>query len=542
MKKLYTLLTAVIVAASAFAQTPEKMSYQAVVRDAGNALVPSQAVGMQLSILQGSVSGTAVYVETQNPTTNINGLVSIEIGSGAVVSGTFNAIDWSAGPYFIKTETDPTGGTAYTIAGTNQLLSVPYALYAETAENATNDLVDDADADPTNEINTGVVLNGTDLEITDGSGTIVTDLSSLQDGVNDADSDPTNELQDWTSLPGIPAGLADGIDDIVDADADPANEMNTGVVLNGTNLEITDGGGTIVTNLSSLQDGVTDADADPINELQSLTLTGTILSINGGNSVDLAPLLVGGGGGSAPTANTILVGDDYFDPEYLQVNVGDTITWQWVDGIHTTTSNNTTGNDVWDIILSASNPTYTEVIDDVDNHYYYDQLSSATGLITTVNTDVVPSGTLISYAGNNIPVGWKVCDGSEISRTTYQYLFLSIGTSWGEGDGATTFNLPDLRGQFLRGVNNGAGVDPDAATRTALNIGGNVGDTVGTYQQDEVKAHDHGYQHLAIGGSTRTLESTPFGNNSSWQNFVSDLSGGLESRPKNASVYFIIKL
>jgi hypothetical protein len=90
---------------------------------------------MQLSILQGSVAGTAVYVETQTPTTNINGLVSLEIGSGTVVSGTFNTIDWSAGPYFIKTETDPTGGTTYTITGTSQLMSVPYALYAKTSGN-----------------------------------------------------------------------------------------------------------------------------------------------------------------------------------------------------------------------------------------------------------------------------------------------------------------------------------------------------------------------------------------------------------------------
>jgi hypothetical protein len=84
--------------------------------------------------LQGGSSGTAVYIETQTPTTNINGLVSIEIGSGTVVSGTFNTIDWSAGPYFIKTETDPTGGTTYTTTGTSQLMSVPYALHANTAD------------------------------------------------------------------------------------------------------------------------------------------------------------------------------------------------------------------------------------------------------------------------------------------------------------------------------------------------------------------------------------------------------------------------
>ena len=137
MKKLYTLIASVVITSAVFAQAPSKMSYQAVVRDAGDALVTSQAVGMQLSIVQGSVSGTVVYVETQTPTSNLNGLVSVEIGSGTVVSGTFNSIDWSNGPYFIKTETDPTGGTTYTITGTSQLMSVPYALHAKTAQSIT---------------------------------------------------------------------------------------------------------------------------------------------------------------------------------------------------------------------------------------------------------------------------------------------------------------------------------------------------------------------------------------------------------------------
>jgi hypothetical protein len=86
---------------------------------------------MRISILQGSASGTAVYVETQKPTSNTNGLVSIEIGGGTIVSGIFSAIDWANGPYFIKTESDPKGGKNYNIVATSQLLSVPYALYAE---------------------------------------------------------------------------------------------------------------------------------------------------------------------------------------------------------------------------------------------------------------------------------------------------------------------------------------------------------------------------------------------------------------------------
>jgi hypothetical protein len=134
MKKLITLFTAILITTIVFAQSPNKMSYQAVIRNISNTLVTNQSVGMQISILQGSTSGLSVYVETQVPTTNINGLASIEIGGGIVVSGNFAAIDWANGPYFIKTETDPTGGATYTIIGISQLLSVPFALHAKTAE------------------------------------------------------------------------------------------------------------------------------------------------------------------------------------------------------------------------------------------------------------------------------------------------------------------------------------------------------------------------------------------------------------------------
>ena len=134
MKKLYTILAAIVITATTFAQTPEKMTYQAVVRNSSDLLISNQSVGMQISILQTSPMGTAVYVETHTPTTNINGLVTFEIGTGNVVSGNFSTIDWSADSYFIKTETDPTGGAMYTITGTSQLLSVPYALHAKTAE------------------------------------------------------------------------------------------------------------------------------------------------------------------------------------------------------------------------------------------------------------------------------------------------------------------------------------------------------------------------------------------------------------------------
>ena len=142
MRHLFTFLASVLITVSVFlpqqasAQTPQKMSYQAVIRNSSDALVTNTQVGMQISILKGAADGTAVYTETQTPTTNANGLVSIEIGDEAG----FSIIDWTNDIYFIKTETDPEGGTNYTITGVSQLLSVPYALHAKTAETVTGAL------------------------------------------------------------------------------------------------------------------------------------------------------------------------------------------------------------------------------------------------------------------------------------------------------------------------------------------------------------------------------------------------------------------
>lgn len=140
MKTNITITTAVLmilfafvsITSITFGQSPQSFSYQAVLRDSGNKLVANKNVGMRVSILQGTESGTVVYTETHTALTNINGLVTVEIGTGTTVNN-FSAINWAAGPYFLKTETDPNGGTSYTITGSSQLLSVPYALYAENS-------------------------------------------------------------------------------------------------------------------------------------------------------------------------------------------------------------------------------------------------------------------------------------------------------------------------------------------------------------------------------------------------------------------------
>ncbi len=135
MKTIYTCIFLVI-AVAVHAQTPQGMTYQAVVRNALNALVQEGNVGVRISILQGTASGTVVYQENHLSATNINGLLTLEIGMGSPVVGSFAAINWENGPYFIQSEIDTAGGSNYSITTTSQLLAVPYALHAKTSSDA----------------------------------------------------------------------------------------------------------------------------------------------------------------------------------------------------------------------------------------------------------------------------------------------------------------------------------------------------------------------------------------------------------------------
>lgn len=104
--------------------------------------------------------------------------------------------------------------------------------------------------------------------------------------------------------------------------------------------------------------------------------------------------------------------------------------------------------------------------------------------IESVVNALLPVGVVLPFAGASAPTGYLACDGSAVSRSTYADLFAVIGAGFGQGDGSTTFNLPDLRGRFLRGVDHGQGRDPDRASRTAMATGGNTGDNVGSVQSD----------------------------------------------------------
>lgn len=149
----------------------------------------------------------------------------------------------------------------------------------------------------------------------------------------------------------------------------------------------------------------------------------------------------------------------------------------------------------------------------------------------------VPAGAIVAYCAETPPANWLECDGSSLARTgTYADLFAVIGTAYGAADG-DHFNIPDLRGKFARGWDNGAGNDPDAASRTAQATGGETGDKVGSIQGDEVESHNHTTSAgatEAAGGSGSVLRSGSGTINT-------DNHGGNENRPINVNVMYIIK-
>jgi hypothetical protein len=288
MKRILLSLVAIAtLSLSSFGQAPEGFKYQAVVRDAGNLILNNQAVGMQLTIQQGSVGGTAAYSETFSVTSNAYGLVNLEIGTGTT-SYDFTTIDWGNGPYFIETAADVTGGTSYTVMGTSQLMSVPYALYAKTSGNgvgpqgpAGNDGIDGVDGAIGATGAQGIPGNDGAVGATGAAGPQGATGPAGADGTNgtngtDGAAGPQGP-QGPQGVPGVPGN--DGNDGATGAQG-PAGNDGVGIAQTlsqtGSDVTLSDGGGTVSVN---------DADADSTNELQNLSVSAagdTLYLQNGG--------------------------------------------------------------------------------------------------------------------------------------------------------------------------------------------------------------------------------------------------------------------
>jgi hypothetical protein len=269
-------LLAMLAAGSLLAQAPNGFKFQAVARDADNNAIASENISVRISLRRNNASGNIDYRERHLVTTSDLGVFDLEIGGGTQLSGNFNSVNWANNSYFLQVEMDPNGGSSYVDMGASQLLSVPYALYARESGSGSSGGTDDQT----------ISLSGSTLSIEDGNSV---DLSSLN--VNDADADPTNEIQ-TISRSGNQVSLSNGGGTI----NLPASSDNQRLSFSGTTLSIEDGNSV---DLSTLQDGTEDADANPNNELQSLSLSGSNLSLSrGGGSVDLSGI----GGSSLWTA------------------------------------------------------------------------------------------------------------------------------------------------------------------------------------------------------------------------------------------------
>ncbi len=189
---------------------------------------------------------------------------------------------------------------------------------------------------------------------------------------------------------------------------------------------------------------------------------------------------------------------------------------------------------------SVSSPHLGEIIFDTGVSKFFGRDSGSTWIeLSSGVGNVVPIGTILPFAGTTAPTGYHLCDGTPLSRTTYSDLYAVIGDAFGNGDGSNSFNVPDLRGRFIRGVDGSAGVDPDASTRTAMASGGNVGDNVGSIQADAFKSHTHSF---VLGGDGFAAGTVAQRTTNNLATGGTNATGGNETRPVNAYLNYIIKL
>ena len=547
MKKLYFFLVFMLLCTiGAFAQTPEKLSYQAIVRNASDKILANQAVGVQISILQ---NGSSVYTETHNATTNANGLINLEVGAGTQQSGAFGTINWGSDTYFIKTEIDVTGGTNYTISGTSQLVSVPYALHAKTAETFTGTLTEtdpSFNASAAKNISASDITNwnqkedklptggtqGQVLGIDNGSYTWVTpatasdtqDLSLTGNEINltdggSVDISTATAVVANTAKVGITSEQADAIVANTakvgitseQADAIVANTAKVGITSEQADAIVANTAKTGITSeqadaivANTAKTGITSEQADAI--VANTAKTGITSEQADAIVANTAKVGITSEQATAISDNTAALANkvDKDGAKGLSTNDFTTADKSKLDGIDAGAQvnvkpdwNAATGN-VAEILNKPIIPAAADG-SEIKVNGSTSITVSGTGtdadpyvITTTVNGAMVADMKISARTADHN--GWLVCDGRLVSTTTYATLFGIVGYSYG-GSGST-FKLPDLRGRVAGGIGQGSGL-------TNRVIGANVGAETHTLSTSEMPSHTHnvsdpGHYHLSM--------------------------------------------
>lgn len=284
-KLLLSFVLAITTLIDANAQAPKGINYQGVARDSEGKPIISKNIAVRISILKSAANGEVEYSETHNPQTNQFGLFALVIGQGTAGTGSFAFVSWAVGNKWLQIEIDPDGGSSFQLAGSQQLMSVPYAFYSEYSGNSTsltagqgivinNNVISntgDSDNSSTNELITGASLTADKkLRITDAGGTKEVDLNTIANTDNQS-----------LTLTGTTLAISGG------------NTVNlASVITDGQNLSLGNPVGTTrtinITNGTSVTLDVADNDNNSTNEIQTLTKTGATISLsNGGGSVTL---------------------------------------------------------------------------------------------------------------------------------------------------------------------------------------------------------------------------------------------------------------
>ncbi|PKP22627.1 MAG: hypothetical protein CVU05_03075 [Bacteroidetes bacterium HGW-Bacteroidetes-21] len=390
MKKYLFLLLTVFVCNSIFAQAPESFNYQAVVRDAGGVALVNHSVGIQISILQGTLPGTAVYIETFASSTNSIGVINLAVGTGIVQNGSITSIDWSNGPYYMNVAIDVDGGTTYADMGTVELLSVPFALYAKTAGNAFSGDYNDLTNKPT--------LGG------DATGTLNANTVVKIQGMDVSSNIPANgQILKWNNSTSTwePAddelGAAGTTDGVVNGASVTGTSSKTLTLIRSNGLgDIT----------AVFTDMVDDADADPTNEIQNLSLSGNNLSISGGNMVTLPSTNYTSGTGISVSGSTI--SNTAPDQTVTLTGTGaTTVSGTYPSFTINSTDNNTTYTAGTGISINGSN----QIVNTAPN-----QVVSLTGTGSTTVSGTYPSFTINSTDANTV---YTAGSGLSLTGTTF---------------------------------------------------------------------------------------------------------------------------
>jgi hypothetical protein len=464
MRKSLFLILISICSLLAYAQAPHGINYQAVARGITGQVMSNSNITAQITILSGSTSGTVKYSETHFVTTNTFGLFTLTIGDGTPVTGTFSNISWGTTDHFLRVEIDPAGGSDYITVSETQMMSVPYALYAESSGGSVTEI----DADTTNELQT-LTKTGTSLSLSKGGGTVflgdedpVNELQtitkagtsvSLSNGgsfvLNDdnssneiqtltksgntltlsnsggsitlGDEDDTNELQSVSKIGNTVTLSQFGGDFTVDdADANPSNELQT-VSRTGNNITLSQSGGSVSVN---------DADSSTTNELQTISIAGNIISLtNGGGNVNLDD------------------NNPFNELQAIQLNI-DTLILTGGGGRvilpDASKTNELQNISKTGIVATLSQGGGSFISPDTLSMNYIIAYEGYVPNVAVNNYDGAMVGEVKLFAGNFAPTSWMFCQGQLLDRATYPLLFNVIGTTYGSTS-ANNFALPDLR-------------------------------------------------------------------------------------------------